>query len=127
MSRPIAAGLTQAESDFLGHLQMFGSEGYPIQKISRGWLWVEMFEIKGAPTVYKTKRAAFAAVSAYLNVLIEKCAEAKALEAHRELDATNPPWAAAYTEKLEGMDYDSLTDDERGWLNCRRAYLASID
>ena len=65
-------GLTQAESDFLGHMMRFGSDGYPVQKAGRNWQWVEFWGIKGAPTTYKTKRAAFEAVERYIDVLIDK-------------------------------------------------------
>lgn len=65
-------GLTVPESDFLQHVTMFGSAGYPVQKVGRRWLWVEFWGVKGAPTVYKTKRECVAAIERYLDILLDK-------------------------------------------------------
>lgn len=72
MSGVILNGLTLQESDFLSHVQMWGSASYPVQKIGSRWQWVEFWGIKGAPTTYKTKKAAVAAVEAYVNILLDK-------------------------------------------------------
>lgn len=66
--------LTQAESDFMGHMTMWGSDGFPIMKVKGGWLWKEAFGIKGAPVVYKTKKACKEAIEKYLAVLRDKSA-----------------------------------------------------
>lgn len=71
MRRP---NLTQAESDFLNHITMWGSAGYPIDKVKGGWVWREAFGVKGAPTVYKTKKAAAKAIEAYCGILCDKVA-----------------------------------------------------
>lgn len=68
----IKDNLSQAESDFLGHVMMFGSEGYPVRKVGRAWHWQDFWGVKGAPTTYKTKRDAFAAVGRYIEVLLDK-------------------------------------------------------
>ncbi len=67
---------SQAEKDFHRHMMMWGSDGFPVQKLKsgRGWIWAEFWGVKGPPTVYKTKRAAFAAVEAYIGVLCDKAA-----------------------------------------------------
>ena len=57
MSGVALANLTVPESDWLQHMGMFGSDAYPVQKAGRGWLWTECWGVKGAPVVYKTKRA----------------------------------------------------------------------
>ena len=64
--------LTENEAQFLNHVMMFGSDGYPIQKSRRGWLWIEFFGCKGAPIVYKTKRDCVEAVGRYIDILIDK-------------------------------------------------------
>lgn len=66
---------TSAEKDFHRHVGMFGSAAYPIRKVGNGkWLWVEFWGVQGAPTVYKTKKAATAAIETYLRVLTDKAA-----------------------------------------------------
>lgn len=69
------AALTEAENAFLRHWMRWGSAGYPIQKVgTRHWIWVEAFGIKGAPTVYKTKKAAGEAIEAYVSALRDRAA-----------------------------------------------------
>ena len=73
MSGVALAGLTVAESDFLGHMTRFGSDGYPVRKARNGcWLWADFWGVKGAPTVYRTKREAVAAIERYIGVLLDK-------------------------------------------------------
>ncbi len=69
------ANLTEGESNILRHISMWGSDGYPVQKIRRGWHWTEMFGVKGAPVVYKTKREAVSAFETFHSMLIDKAAE----------------------------------------------------
>ena len=55
--------LNQAENDFLRHITMWGSAAYPTQKVGNGkWIWREFWGVKGAPTVYKTKKACVEAI-----------------------------------------------------------------
>lgn len=68
------ANLTESESNFLGHMIRWGSDGYPVQKVGRNWIWGEFCGIKGAPTVYRTKRECVAAISTYEDLLIDKSA-----------------------------------------------------
>lgn len=66
-------GLNANERNWLNHMTRWGSDGYPVRKLRPGrWVWDEFFGIKGAPTVYKTKKAAMAAVEAYEDLLIDK-------------------------------------------------------
>lgn len=77
MSGVLMAGLTMGESDLLAHVSRWGSDGYPIQKCRGGrWIWTEMFGIKGAPVVYKTKREVTQAIENYLDVLRDRHGEA---------------------------------------------------
>lgn len=64
--------LSEAEARFLAHMCRWGSNGYPIQKVKRGWIWGEFCGVKGPLTVFKTKREAFAAVEQYIYILIDK-------------------------------------------------------
>ena len=66
--------LTQAENDFLRHMSMFGSDGYPVKKVGRNWQWMEFWGVKGAPTTYKTKRECVAAIEKYIDILCDKAA-----------------------------------------------------
>lgn len=58
--------LTAEEETELAHWSMYGSDGYPIDKIGRGW------HVRHFPTVYKTKRAAVEQWERYINVLIAR-------------------------------------------------------
>ena len=66
--------LSDAENDFLAHMQRWGSDGYPIAKAGRKWFWAPAFGILGSPIAYPTKTAAVAAVEAYLDILVDKLA-----------------------------------------------------
>jgi hypothetical protein len=67
--------LSTDENDFLQHWSRWGSDMYPVSKTSGGrWVWTEFCGIKGAPTVYKTKRAACEAVELYVHALIDRSA-----------------------------------------------------
>jgi hypothetical protein len=67
------AGLTVAESDFLGHVTRFGSDGYPVHKCRNGrWIWADFWGVKGAPTTYRTKRDCVQAIERYIDVLLDK-------------------------------------------------------
>jgi len=74
VSRPI----TDDERALMMHLSMWGSDGYPINKLGRGWTWGPWRSVKGPPVVFKTKRAAVASFEAFCNVLREALGE----EAH---------------------------------------------
>lgn len=63
-NRPV----TEAERALLTHVSMFGSDGYPVRKLVRGWSW-GTDAVKGPPTVFKTKRAAVDSFEAFLDVL----------------------------------------------------------
>ncbi len=66
---------TEAERNFHRHVGMFGADAYPIRKVGNGrWIWFEFWGVQGAPTVYKTKRAASEAVETYIRVLNDKAA-----------------------------------------------------
>ncbi len=61
--------LSEGERALVTHCSMFGSDGYPVAKMSKHWHWVEAFGVKGPPVVYKTKRDAVAAFEVFLGIL----------------------------------------------------------
>ncbi len=61
------AGLTETETAELTHWSRFGSDGYPIRKLSSG-NWI----LPHFPVVYKTKREAAAQWERYIDALIER-------------------------------------------------------
>jgi hypothetical protein len=63
--------LTDDENALLVHISRFGSDGYPIQKLGRGWAW-SYRGIKGPPVIFKTKREAIASFEAYEAILCDK-------------------------------------------------------
>lgn len=66
--------LTENERRFLTHNTRWGSDGYPITKIKGGWVWHESYGVKGAPVVFKTKKAAGEAIENYIDILCDKLA-----------------------------------------------------
>jgi hypothetical protein len=74
-TRPI----TDDERQLMTHWGMWGSDGYPINKLKRGWTWGPYLSVNGPPTVFKTKRAAVASFEAFIDILLEALGqEAKA-------------------------------------------------
>lgn len=66
--------LNENERRFLNHMGRWGSDGYPIMRVKSGYIWTEFCGIKGAPTVYKTMRAAASAIEAYIDILVDRAA-----------------------------------------------------
>lgn len=65
--------LTENEERLLTHVSMWGAPSYPIRKLAPGrWVWEEFCGIKGAPVVYKTKRAATEAFERFYDLLIDR-------------------------------------------------------
>jgi hypothetical protein len=68
-------GITENEKDLLNHISRWGSDGYPIRKVGKGkWIWFEFFGVKGAPTVYGTKREAVTAFEKFYQILLDASA-----------------------------------------------------
>lgn len=68
-----ASRLSESEGNFLRHMMMWGSAGYPVRKVGNGrWIWDDFWGVKGAPTVYKTKRDATTAVERYISILCDR-------------------------------------------------------
>ena len=63
--------LTEDQHACLGHWAMFGSEGYPVQKINGSWQVLGYRGCGQVPTTFKTKRAAFDAWQAYIAMLLD--------------------------------------------------------
>lgn len=69
------------EAALLYHVQRWGSAGYPVRKLGRGWIVDTWRSVKGPPVVYKTKRAAVAQFEAWIE---------SALMRLRAMHAANP-------------------------------------
>lgn len=67
--------LNQNERSFLNHMMRWGSNGHPVRKLGSGrWIWDEFCGVKGAPTVYRTKRECSEAIERYIDILVDKSA-----------------------------------------------------
>ena len=63
-------GLSEDEKALLNNIGMWGSSGYPVQKVgSRHWTWGPWRGIKGEPVCFTTKRQAVASFEAFMDVL----------------------------------------------------------
>lgn len=60
--------ITESERALMGHISMWGSAGYPVSKLGRGWVWREAFGVSGSPKVYRTKREAVAAFEGWMEL-----------------------------------------------------------
>ena len=65
--------LSEDEAFVLTHVSRWGSDGYPIHKLGRGWAWGPMRGIGGSPKV-RTKREAVRLFELYLDILRDKLA-----------------------------------------------------
>ena len=66
-------GISEDERWLLNHCMLWGSDGYPVYKLGRGWVW-GTDHVKGPPVVFKTKREAVASFEAFEQVLIDAVA-----------------------------------------------------
>jgi hypothetical protein len=64
--------LTENEQMFLNHMIRWGSDGYPVQKVGRQWKWIVFYGCHVMATTYKTKKAAVAAIEAYITLLCDR-------------------------------------------------------
>ena len=68
------ATLSKGENEWLTHMSRWGSDGYPICKRGRGWVFERAYGVGGAPTVFKTKRAAVTQCELFYDILRDKAA-----------------------------------------------------
>ena len=64
-------GISEDELALLNHWMMWGSDGYPVQKLGRSWSWGPWRTVQGPPTVFKTKREAVASFERFVDVLLD--------------------------------------------------------
>jgi len=76
--------LTAGERSLMTHVSMWGSDGYPITKLKRGWIWGTS-EVNGPPVVFKTKREAVQSFERFHDVLIAAYGEEAQARAIAEL------------------------------------------
>ena len=68
-------GLSEDEKALLNHTALWGSNGYPVQKVgSRHWTWGPWRSVNGPPVCFPTKRQAVASFESYLDVLVDASA-----------------------------------------------------
>jgi hypothetical protein len=71
MPEILLRGLSEDERLLLNRLTMFGSDAYPISKLSGGWCWGPVGTIKGPPVIFPTKRLAVASFEAFYQILLD--------------------------------------------------------
>ncbi len=64
-------GLSEDEKYLINHIGMWGSSGYPINKVGRGWIWSPVKSVKGSPIKFKTKKEAVDSFEAYFEMLLD--------------------------------------------------------
>lgn len=83
MAELSARGITDDERWLVNHVLRWGSDGYPVQKLGRGWTWVTE-AVKGPPTIFKTKREATESFERFLEILHEELRD-ESVERAREV------------------------------------------
>ncbi len=78
--------ITPAERSLMTHVSMWGSDGYPIQKLKSGWTWGTS-EVAGPPVVFKTKREATESFERFHDILIDAYGEEAQARAIAEMRA----------------------------------------
>lgn len=91
--------LSDDEHGLARHVGMWGSKGYPIAKLGRGWIWRDWRSVRGTPIVYKTRAEVSRAFERWLDLYRIRYAEerrAAASErdprARRDAGARRPSW-----------------------------------
>lgn len=69
--------LTERETFMLNHITRFGSEGYPVRKAGRYWVWEYGFspehpDFHSSRTMYRTKKEAVHSFELHLEILRDK-------------------------------------------------------
>jgi|CXWL01.1.fsa_nt_gi hypothetical protein len=65
-------GITDDERQILAHIRRWGSDGYPVKKLSTGkWVWGPWGSVNGPPICFRTKREAVASFEAFYDVLLD--------------------------------------------------------
>ena len=64
------APLSDDEAALIYHVQRWGSDGYPIERVGRSWHWRDWRSVRGAPVSYRTKTAATSAFEAWYDLAI---------------------------------------------------------
>lgn len=65
--------LNKDEEALMTHIMRFGSDGYPLKRLGRGWSW-SYRSIQGPPKVFKTKQEAVASFEAFHDILLDRVA-----------------------------------------------------
>ena len=65
-------GLTADERKLMTHMSMWGSDGYPLRKLGRGWIVQGVRGLGSFPKVYKTKKEAASMWERYVGILRDR-------------------------------------------------------
>jgi hypothetical protein len=63
-------GISEDEKGLINHVMRWGSDGYPVKHLGRGWTW-NFRSIQGPPVVFRTKREAVTSFEAFHAVLLD--------------------------------------------------------
>ena len=66
--------LTEDQAFILTHVDRWGSDGYPVHRLGRGWTWGPICGVRGLPHPVRTKREAVRLFELYLEILRDKLA-----------------------------------------------------
>lgn len=64
-------GITGDEKALLLHVAHWGSAGYPISKLGRGWTWGPWRSVKAHPVMFRTKKKAVESFEIFLEILAD--------------------------------------------------------
>jgi len=67
--------ISEDEYALLNHVMMWGSGGYPIDRIRHRWVWSDYRGVRGSPIRYKTKREATAAFERWHTIALARLRE----------------------------------------------------
>ena len=71
------ARMSDDEVALMYHVGMWGSDGYPVERIGRRWRWRAWRSVSGSPETFGTKRQAVAAFESWMNLARARWAQMK--------------------------------------------------
>lgn len=121
--------LTDDEAALIAHVERWGSDGYPIEKIGKSWQIVAFRSWPGYPTTYETKKAAAEQFRRWLSLALERWAAMKrehpdAIMTAVGIRGLRP--TEADPEVYACPDGATCTDPECRAENARRAGLYAV-
>lgn len=77
-------GITDDERALVRHCVRFGSDGYPVWKLGRGWTYGPWRSVKGPPTIFNTRREATASFERFYEILLDELRDESVARARQE-------------------------------------------